>query len=102
MYTKEDLNVQRVKLDKKYDNLPIIVLDVNQPGTKKTRVCGFYREYKSSISGFDSPESQQERLTQKLDASIKQQKTSTMNLRRFWTTMPLLELSKKETTIAQP
>ena len=62
MYTKEELNVQKVKLDKKYDDLPLIVLDVNHIGAKKTRICGFYREYKSSISGFDSPEAQQERF----------------------------------------
>ena len=39
-----------------------MILDVNQPGTKKVHVCGVYREYMSSVSGLDSIESKQERM----------------------------------------
>ena len=58
MYTKEELNVNQVKLDSNYDDLPIVILDIGQQGAKKTRVCGFYREYKGSISGLDSIDAQ--------------------------------------------
>ena len=56
MYTREEIAATRVKINNNYDDLPMIILDIGQPGAKKTRVCGFYREYKGSVSGLDSKE----------------------------------------------
>ena len=62
IYTREHLSVTQVNYDDKYDDLPVVILDIGQQGIKKTRVCDVYREYKGGVSGLETSDAQQERM----------------------------------------
>ena len=58
-------------MDTRYDDLPMVNLDVSYTGSDRTRICAFYREYKNGVSCFDSVDSQIERLNRMLQAQNK-------------------------------
>ena len=48
------LGKTQVKHDENFDDIPAVILDIGLQGSKKTRLCGIYREYKVGVSGLDS------------------------------------------------
>ena len=62
VYTRDHLSVSQVPHDERYDDLPVVLLDIGQQGAKKSRLCGVYREYKGGVSGLDSNDAQLDRM----------------------------------------
>ena len=62
VYTHKNLTVKQQRLDDKYVDLPVVMLEVGHCWSKKTKVCGAYREHTGGVSGLKTPEAQMERL----------------------------------------
>ena len=67
VYSKDDINVEEIKLSDRLSDLPIMSFYVRTSKEKKTIVNYFYREFTGGVSGLEDIASQNERLRRMTD-----------------------------------